>query len=154
MDLRTDKIRELTERYLPDSSYFVVDVKLSGKKGYEKVAVLVDGDDGIAIDVCAEIARSLSEALDSTNMFDESYTLEVSSPGLDYPLSSERQYIKNLGRKLRIDMISGDIIKGELLETRGAGITLMMDKGKKQDRQSLFIPFTDIKKSKVLVTFK
>jgi ribosome maturation factor RimP len=154
LDLRVEKIWELTERVMPDDSYFVVDVKLVGKKGYEKVVVLVDGDKGISIDVCAEITRSLSNELDAIDIFDGSYTLEISSPGVDYPLSSERQYIKNLGRLMKIDLISGDRIKGDLLEADALGIKLNIDKGKKKEKENLFIPFSDIKSSKVLVTFK
>lgn len=154
LNLRVDKIWKLTERYLPDASYFVVDVRLSGKRGYEKVTVLVDGDKGFNIDICAKIAQSMSDELDSMNLFEASYTLEVSSPGIDYPLSSVRQYHKNLGRYLRIDRMSGDILKGELMKTMESGITLLVDQDKKKEKQSVFIPFSDIKKSKVLVTFK
>lgn len=152
--MRIEEIQGLTERYLPDTSYFVVDVKLTGKKGYEKVAILVDGDKGIGIDVCAKIARSLSEALDEMNMFEGSYTLEVSSPGIDYPLTTQRHYIKNLGRHLKVDLESGDRLKGVLIEVNGSGINLNIEKGKKKENENLFIPFTDIKRSKVLVTFK
>ena len=141
-------------RYLPDSTYFVVDVKLSGKKGYEKVVVFVDGDRGLNIDICATITKSLSNELDMMNLFEGSYTLEVSSPGIDYPLTSERQYHKNLGRQLRVDRKDGDILKGELLDTVDSGITLSVEKGKKQEKEDVFIPYSDIKKSKVLVTFK
>ena len=154
MDLRTEKILSVVEEHLPDTSYYVVDVKLTGKKGYEKVVVLVDGDKGISIDVCAKITRSLSDELDELNMFEGSYTLEVSSPGVDYPLKSERQYLKNLGRSLNIDLVSGDNVKGNLIDTESSGITVEIDKGKKLDKEKLFIPFSDIKKSKVLVTFK
>jgi ribosome maturation factor RimP len=139
---------------MPDTSYFVVEAKLSGKKGYEKVVVLVDGDRGISIDTCAKITRSLSEELDALNMFEGSYTLEVSSPGVDYPLKSERQYVKNLGRLLNIDLANGNSVKGDLMKADHSGITLNMTKGKKQEKEELFIPYSDIKKSKVLVTFK
>ena len=139
---------------MPDASYYVVEAKLSGKKEYKKVVVLVDGDSGISIDTCAKITRSLSEELDALNMFEGSFTLEVSSPGVDYPLKSERQYVKNLGRLLNIDHVNGNSIKGDLMEADHSGITLNMSKGKKQEKEELVIPYSDIKKSKVLVTFK
>jgi ribosome maturation factor RimP len=154
LDLRVEKIRGITKRYLPDSTYFVVDVKLSGKKGFEKVVVFVDGDKGLNIDICAAITKSLSNELDMMNLFEGNYTLEVSSPGIDYPLTSERQYHKNLGRQLRVDRKDGDILKCELLDTVESGITLLVEKGKKQEKKDVFIPYSDIKKSKVLVTFK
>ena len=154
MDLRIEDIQAIIERLLPDATYFVVDIKVTGKRGSEKVVVLVDGDEGISINVCAKIARSLSEELDTMNMFEGSYTLEVSSPGVDYPLVTERQYVKNLGRQLKIDLVSGDKVKGDLLEANASGITLTVDTGKKKEKENLLIPFSDIKRSKVLVTFK
>lgn len=152
--MRTEKILRIVEEHLPDTSYYVVEVKLTGKKGYEKIVVLVDGDQGISIDICAKITRSLSDELDELNMFEGSYTLEVSSPGLDYPLKSERQYLKNLGRSLNIDLMSGDNVKGNLIDTDSSGITVEIDKGKKLNKEKLFIHFSDIKRGKVLVTFK
>ena len=154
MDLRSEEILRIVEGHLPDASYYVVDIKLTGKKGYEKVVVLVDGDKGISIEICAKITRSLSDELDEQNMFEGSYTLEVSSPGVDYPLKSERQYLKNLGRSLNIDLVSGDKVKGDLVEADNSGITIKIEKGKKKEKEKLFIPFSDIKRSKVLVTFK
>lgn len=139
---------------MPDDSYFVVDVKITGKRGNEKVVILIDGDSGVSVDICAEISRAVSEELELSNMFEESYTLEVSSPGIDFPLSSERQYIKNIGRPLKIDLLNGDRIKGDLKGTDNSGITLKINKGKKKENEDLFIPFSDIKSSKVLVAFK
>jgi len=154
LDLRTEQILRIVEGQLPDRSYYVVDVKLTGKRGNEKVVVLVDGDHGISIDICANITRSLSDELDELNMFEGSYTLEVSSPGVDYPLKLERQYLKNVGRALNIDLINGDNVKGNLIETDKSGLTIQIQKSKKQEGKKLFIPFAEIKRSKVLVTFK
>ena len=154
LELRSEEIQRITVGYLPDDSFFVVDVKLTGKRGNEKVVILVDGDEGISVDTCADISRSVSEELESLNMFEESYTLEVSSPGLDFPLTSERQYNKNIGRQLKIDLISGERVKGDLTRTDNSGITLKINTGKKKEDEDLFIPFSDIKSSKVLVAFK
>jgi ribosome maturation factor RimP len=154
LKIRSEEIQRITEGYLPDDSFFVVDVKLTGKRGNEKVVILVDGDEGISVDICAEISRSVSEELELLNMFEESYTLDVSSPGLDFPLTSERQYNKNIGRQLKIDLSSGERIKGDLKRTDNSGITLNIKTGKKTENEDLFIPFSDIKSSKVLVAFK
>jgi len=139
---------------LPDDSFFVVDVKITGKRGNEKVVILIDGDKGISVDICANISRSVSDELELNNMFEESYTLEVSSPGIDFPLTSERQYNKNVGRQLKIDLLNGERIKGDLKGADNSGITLNVYKGKKMENEDLFIPFSDIKSSKVLVAFK
>ena len=154
LKLKTEEIQRITEGYLPDDSFFVVDVKLTGKRGNEKVVILVDCDKGVSVDICANISRSVSDELELNNMFEESYTLEVSSPGIDFPLTSERQYNKNVGRQLKIDLLNGERIKGDLKGTDNSGITLNVYKGKKMENEDLFIPFSDIKSSKVLVAFK
>ena len=154
LKLRSEEIQKITEGHLPNDSFFVVDVKLTGKRGNEKVVILVDGDKGISVDICAEISRSVSEELELLNMFEGSYTLEVSSPGLDFPLTSERQYNKNIGRQLKIDLLNGERIKGDLRGTDNSGISLNIKKGKKAENEDLFIPYSDIKSSKVLVAFK
>ena len=152
--LKSEEIQRITEGYLPDDSFFVVDVKLTGKRGNEKVVILVDGDKGVSVDICAKISRFVSDELELKNMFEESYTIEVSSPGIDFPLTSERQYNKNVGRQLKIDLLNGERIKGDLKGTDNSGITLNVCKGKKMENEDLFIPFSDIKSSKVLVAFK
>lgn len=154
LKLKTEEIQRIAEGHLPDNSFFVVDVKVTGKRGNEKVVILVDGDKGVSVGICADISRSVSEELELMNMFEGSYTLEVSSPGIDFPLTSERQFNKNVGRQLKIDLLNGERIKGDLIRTDNSGITLNIDKGKKMENEDLFIPFSDIKSSKVLVAFK
>ena len=102
----------------------------------------------------SDISRSVSEELELMNMFEGSYTLEVSSPGIDFPLTSERQFNKNVGRQLKIDLLNGERIKGDLIRIDNSGITLNIDRGKKIENEDLFIPFSDIKSGKVLVAFK
>ena len=154
MDIKVKEIRKIVEGHLPDRSFFIVDVQLKGKRGAEKVVVLVDGDNGISIDTCARLSRSVSEELELMDVFQGGYTLEVSSPGIDFPLSSERQYLKNVGRQLKVELVNGDTIKGKLIGADASGITLNVKIDKKKEAEDLFIPFSDIKKSKVLVAFK
>src|SRR5690606_33091810 len=101
MDL-AGEIRQLTEANLsPDK--FVVEVLISGKKIPKKVLIVIDGDHGVTIDDCAELSRVLSKQLDDRNFFgDDSYLLEVSTPGLEHPLKLRRQYHKNTGRKVKV----------------------------------------------------
>jgi len=73
------------EPVLPGDQYFLVDVITKGNRGSQKIIVLVDGDDGISVDVCSRISRSLSRELDELDFVEGKYTLEVSSPGIDYP---------------------------------------------------------------------
>lgn len=101
MDL-AGEIRGLVEQNLsPDK--FVVEVLLSGNKIPKRVLIIIDGDQGVTIDDCAELSRFLSKQFDERNYFgDDNYLLEVSTPGLDHPLKLKRQYYKNTGRNLKV----------------------------------------------------
>jgi ribosome maturation factor RimP len=103
------------------------------------------------------LSRNVSGELEENEIMPEAYTIEVSSPGLDYPLSSERQYKKNIGRELKVNH-SGDKEEiGKLLEVTAEGIKLLVkrkEKGKKATEEELMIPYGEVKKSVVQVSFK
>ena len=117
--------------------------------------VVIDGDHGVNIDDCAKLSRELSKALDDASIFDASYMLEVSTPGLDQPLKLKRQYRKNIGRKLRVQRPDNSI-EGKLLEVFEDHIIVAQETGtgKKKVINSLEIQFSEIDKSFVLVSFK
>lgn len=150
-------IEELVEKHLPDDSHFVVEVKLEEKAGKTRVLILIDADQGVTIEACAKVSRAVSEELEAKEMIGEAYVLEVSSPGLDFPLSSRRQYQKNIGRELKLTLATGTDVLGKLLEMDSEGVKLLVkkkEKGKKATQEELLVPFTEIKKSIVQVSFK
>lgn len=150
-----EEIRQLAESSLEDETQFIVDVKLSaGKRSSSRILVIVDGDHGVSIESCATISRKLSKALDDAGV-DDQCVLEVSSPGLDQPLKGERQFRKNVGRRLRVT--TDDRIEEGLLERVASdGILLSgsIGKGKKAETWSREIPFSAIRKAIVLISFK
>src|SRR3954464_14928510 len=99
---RTEEIRQLAESALTEGQ-FIVDI-LASLKGQKKILVLVDSDRGLHIDECAEISRKLSKALDDSGFMEENYMLEVSTPGVEHPLKLKRQYIKNIGRNVKVKL--------------------------------------------------
>jgi ribosome maturation factor RimP len=154
MDL-TAEIRQLVEPNLaPDQ--FLVDVLVSAKKSPGKVLVLLDGDQGINIDTCAEISRQLSKALDERNLIGDNYLLEVSTPGVDQPLKLKRQYYKHIGRSLRIKLLDGTQVEGKLAEVKEDEVALTQElgSGKKKETKTVNIPFASVDKTFVLVSFK
>lgn len=95
MDLR-QTIEEIVEKHLPDSSHFVVDVQIVKKGNKKSLQILIDADHGINIDSCALVSRAVGEEIEAKELMDTAYVMEVSSPGVDFPLSSRRQYQKIL----------------------------------------------------------
>ena len=116
-----------------EPSLFVVAVVAKGiGTSTQKIVVMVDGDNGITVEHCADLSRSLGETLETDPILDGPFTLEVGSPGVDYPLDSPRLYAKNIGRSLKIELADGSTQEGELLAATEAGIELaVIDKKKK-----------------------
>ena len=143
------RIRELTETALAAfEDLFLVDVKVKGNTGNQKVLIFIDGDNGISIDQCSKISRQVGNEMEEEELFSGKYTLEVSSPGLDFPINLHRQYAKNVGRELEVEMMDGEKLDGELSDVNNEVIVLSI----KGEGRSL--KFEEIKQSKVKVSFK
>ena len=81
---------------------FLVELTLKNERRGTVVQAFVDTDEGIRIEECAEISRELGLVLETERVFERSYQLEVSSPGIDKPLRLLRQYPKNIGRRFTV----------------------------------------------------
>lgn len=151
-----DKLIKLATEKLVSPSHFIVNVITSARKGPQKVLVVLDGDEGVSIDDCANLSRELSKALDELNWLEDTYMLEVSTPGLDQPLVMLRQYKKNIGRGLKVKLTTAETVEGKLAEVNEEKITLIQEIGsaKKKETKTTEIPFTSIEKAFVLVSFK
>jgi ribosome maturation factor RimP len=149
-------IIDLVEKHLPDAEHFIVEVKIERVAEKTKVLVLVDADQGMTIAACAKLSRAVSGELETSELLEEAYTLEVSSPGLDYPLMEKRQYQKNLGRLLKVYLLTGEELLGKLKEVEELGVKLGVtkkEKGKKSVEEERTVSFGEIKKSIVQVSF-
>ena len=147
------KIRELAESHLVDKTHFVVDVLISKYKP-TKVVVQLDGDKGVSIDSCAEISRKLSEELETLNLIEGAYNLEVGTPGLEVPLKLKRQYAANIGRRVKVQVEGNEFVEGKLLEVSEEQIILeTFSKEKKKELIKMEVLFSDIKKTIVTVSF-
>ena len=148
------KIEQLLEPLLENDKFFIVDIKVSLSKVHSKVTILLDSDEGIKIDECTAISRQLGTDIDE--MMPEKYTLEVSSPGVDFPLKSERMYRKNIGRNLKVVFKDGKEVRGSLEAVDLTQITLIEDKKRKKNEEiiPIQIPFDNIKESQVIISFK
>jgi ribosome maturation factor RimP len=100
--------------------------------------VVVDGDGGPSLDDIALLSRSLSAELDSSGvMGEDAYTLEVSSPGVDRPLTEPRHWRRARGRLVQVPLAPSapgapGTVTGRVIEAREDGVTLDVD-GKQRD---------------------
>lgn len=151
------QITEILEPILQTSKYYLVNLEVSNSKIRSKVVVLLDSDDGILIDECAEISRKLDEKIEETALMPYAYTLEVSSPGIEFPLVFPRQYHKNIGRSFKVIKNDGVEKRGKLTSVSDTHIVLEQEgKRKKNDTDATeyTIAFEEIAKAQVQITFK
>jgi len=149
IELVDEKIAEI-ER--PD--VFLVSAKLHSNG---KLIILIDGDKGVGIAECVQISRYVGFKLEEENVIETAYNLEVSSPGIDMPLTLPRQYTKNIGRTLSIKMADGSKREGTLNGLTEDAIMIeekIKEKGKKAEVIESVIPLEQITETKVLISFK
>jgi ribosome maturation factor RimP len=147
----------MAEASLPEGDLFLIDVTVSDSPVRPKVTVLADGEQGITIDQCATLSRRISKKIEEKYGEELSYTIEVSSPGVDYPLTQPKQFIRNVGRNLKIKLQDGTEKTGKLEEVTETGINLteeIKQKGKKATYEPVQIPFGEIVKANVVISFK
>ena len=150
-----EQIKAFVESELEQApGYFLVEVHTSPSN---QLKVYVDADHGAAIDQLAWINRAVYRRIEETALFgtDGNFSLEVSSPGLDEPLKSLRQYRKNIGRKVEISMEDGLHHEGKLMEVTDEVLVLEKVSGPKKEKttEQIEIPFNQIKFTKVCVVF-
>ena len=139
------------EALIEGSALFLVDMKI---KPTNNIKIFLDGDTGVTIDAVSKINRALYKQLEEEEMFpDGDFSLEVSSAGVDEPLKFLRQYIKNMGRKVEITLNDGAVVEGVLKEAKEEEILIEETIGKKKEKKDTVIPFENIKKTVVQISF-
>ncbi len=97
------KLENLTNPIFQERNLDLVDIEFGSERGRGLVRFYIDRADGVTVQDCESISRRLSELLDGhEELIPGSYSLEVSSPGLDRPFKTERDYQRNLGRLIKI----------------------------------------------------
>jgi len=129
----------------PLADCFVVEIVPSGRRG---VTVFFDSDSGVTLEKCTKVSRFLEQRLDEQEFQGGEYVLDVSSPGVDRPLTLWRQYPRHKGRNLTVVMKEGANIEGKLTDVGVENIMLETAKS-----GTLDIPFSDISESFVQISF-
>ena len=107
-DTRLERINDLVDGVLSGSGLYRVETRIKGSSHQPMVDVFIDGDDGVNIDQCASVSRSLFASIELESIFKNGFKLDVSSPGLGQPLRLPRQYKRHVGRTLEVLIVSGE----------------------------------------------
>ncbi len=125
----TPRVLALLEPVVSGAGYDLEDLTVSAAGKRSVVRVLVDKDGGITLDDVADVSRLVSEALDVADEQDPtllgtSYVLEVSSPGVDRPLTEQRHWRRNVGRVVRASLRDGSTAEGRVTAVDEEGVVL------------------------------
>lgn len=153
-DQNTEKIEGMLNSILAEEpAYFCVSISI---KPTNNIKVFVDGDEGIKIERCVSYNRRLYKLIEEAAIYPEGdFSLEVSSPGIEEPLKLHRQYLKNIGRIIEVQLLDGTIKEGLLETVTNNDVTIIFSegKGKKAVTEQLVIPFVHIKSTTVQIKF-
>ena len=132
--------------------FFLEDVDLRAVGRRLVLRILVDTESGVNLDDVANASRLISDVMDEKDPFDdEPYTLEVSSPGVDRPLTMPRHWTRNLGRLVVVTLTNSKQLTGRILSIDDGAVVLEFDnKGRKSTQQ---IALADIAKAVVQIEF-
>ena len=120
MAVDLDKVRQIAERLAVSEGLFLVDVELKGGRSNQLLRVYIDKPGGVSHRDCELVSEQMSAILDVEDLFATSYTLEVSSPGLDRKLTKPGEYEHFTGRRARV-VLREPVGNERVLEGRLAG---------------------------------
>ncbi len=149
-----NKIEEIVNAALEEYNAFLIEFTVSPDL---HIKVLADGDEGINLQSLKMISRTIENELGE----EHDYSLEVSSPGLEKPFSVFRQYLKNVGRSVKVNLKDGSVEKGKLISATEEEIELWrkvrvpkeVGKGKVTKEETLILSMDDISETFVEIVF-
>ena len=143
-----ERVRSVVEPVVRAAGLDLEDVVLSAAGRRRMLRVVVDGDQGAPMDVVAEVARSVSDALDSSDvMGGQPYVLEVSSPGVDRPLTAPRHWRRSVRRLVKVDLSGGGELTGRVESADDEGADLLVDGDSRR------VHYSDVSRAKVQIEF-
>ena len=148
----TQAITDLISPAVTEAGFYLEEVQIASPGSHRTVTCVVDGPTPLNLDQVTVVSRIISELLDSADvMGDTPFTLEVTSPGVDRPLTEVRHWTKNLTRLIKTTLNDGSVITGRLTEFDEINATLVENiKGR---IKSHTVAFADIKRAVVEIEF-
>jgi ribosome maturation factor RimP len=147
-----DQISELVTPAVSDLGFYLEDVHVATPGSHRIVTCIVDGDASLNLDQVTSVSRVISELLDEAAFMGETpFTLEVTSPGVDRPLTQPRHFAKNVDRLLKIIKLDGSEVTGRILSNTDQDVTLTVTVKKETIEQT--VSLSEIKRAVVEIEF-
>ena len=148
----TDQIAELITPAVTAQGYFLEEVQLVSPGKHRIVTCIVDGQSSLNMDQVTAVSRAISELLDEAAFMGEApFTLEVTSPGVDRPLTKPRHFAKNVDRLLKVVRTDGEVVTGRISGNTETELTLSVTE--KKEVKEVVIALVDIKRATVEIEF-
>ncbi len=135
---------------LAESEFELVDLQLQNEQDGLILRVTIYKDSGISVGDCGRLSREIGHLLEVEDPIGKAFRLEVSSPGLTRPLQTERDFVRNLGKKVKIKFAAddgSDALVGVIAGADAQGVVIKTDDGEQQ------ILLTKIHKAKLVIEF-
>ncbi len=153
-----EQIANFISQILEGSDCFLVEFKVKPTNNYK---IFIDSDSGFTLEKAISINRRIRKQVEEAELYpDGDYSLEVSSPGVDAPLKTRRQFVKNIGRKLEIELLNEEAkgIVGRLVQVGELDLVVEELPGKKskkivEEPLKINIQLDEIKNAVVLIEF-
>lgn len=141
-NIRLPEIIDLIEHILEENELRFYDLQFNEVN--RTFRLFIDREDGaVSIEDCKRVSRAISRALDHSDLVNSTYSLEVSSPGIERPLTKPKHFVWAKGKMVEID--TGDHkVKGYLRYTKKEGIVIATDGGES------IVPYSSVVKAKVV----
>ena len=141
------KVLDIVKDALEGTEKYLINMRITPDN---RIFVDIDGDNGINIDDCIELSRTIENSLDRE---EEDFELNVSSAGADAPLKMPRQYRRHIGREVSVETLDGTQVEGTLKEADDEQFTVYIKGTKKVAPKEYTFAYTDVKATKVVLAF-
>ena len=146
-----EQVIELLDDEFARAGYEIADVVVDAGTDPPSIRVVADGDVPLDLAAVAELSRAASALLDTLDTGQTPYQLEVSSPGVDRPLTAEKHFRRARGRRVEATLADGAVVTGRLGATGDGVVDLVVRAGGGWTVRR--IPLTEIRKAVVQVEF-
>ena len=147
-----ESVLRLARQVADDQMVELIGINLLGKGGRKALKVTIDKDGGVTVDDCARLSMRLEEAFEAEDFIEGSYSLEVSSPGVDRPLTAISDFDRSIGKLVRIvteeKVGNQNFFIGRIIDVAEGMIRLMVGK------REIDIPLASISKARLEIEIK
>lgn len=147
-----NEVSPLVEGFLHESGMEMVDLEFRFESGRWTLRIFIDKEGGVTVDDCANVNKELGYLIEAKNIIDYHYVLEVSSPGLNRPLKKEKDFMRSIGKMIKLELArpvnKRSKFSGRLTNVREGMISLSVDDGGLVE-----LPLREIDKARVKYEF-